>query len=204
MSSSNQSLMVTANTFQQRISSMGTHLFPISTNLLHSLQTTLYFLTQWAAGASLDPLLSNNTICYIIVRYNNSCSLPGNLQINACFRCKEGIILFIPHLHHGSVLYIYSGITQRERERERCPYLNQHWDFWCILGWRRYEAEISWNEFIGCWQVEATIRFSLAPPLNQFWVNLPNVIVWTIPWLLECCMTFELLTYYSNPTRLWL
>ena len=56
-------------------------------------------------------------------------------------------------------------------------YLNQHWYFRGILGWRRDQSEVRGDELILSWKVEFIIMLQLAPLLDHLGLNLTNVVL---------------------------
>ena len=56
-------------------------------------------------------------------------------------------------------------------------YLNQHWYFRGILGWRRDQSEVCGDELIPSWKVELVIVLHLAPFLDQLGLNLTDVVL---------------------------
>lgn len=63
-------------------------------------------------------------------------------------------------------------------------YLNQYWYFGSLLGWRRDKGEVRGDELIPSWEVELIIVLHSTPLLDHVGINLTDVVLGAIPWLL--------------------
>lgn len=59
----------------------------------------------------------------------------------------------------------------------RYTYLNQHWYFRSILGWRRDQGEVRGDEFIPSWKEKLVVMLHLVPFLDKLGLNLTEVVL---------------------------
>lgn len=76
------------------------------------------------------------------------------------------------HVHINAYVVHNVGV----KSFKHSTYLNQHWYFGSILGWRRDQSEVRGDELILSWKVELIIVLQLAPLLDHLGLNLTNVV----------------------------